>query len=159
MAIEIEHKFLINPLQKDNLILSLKDVKSELIAQGYLSTDKERTVRVRIKNDKGFITIKGLSNGLSRPEYEYEIPLMDAQELLKLCEYSIIKERYTISANNNLFWEIDFFKDKNEGLIVAEIEVPNEYTFFDKPEWIGLEVSNDHRYANSSLAMDPILGS
>jgi adenylate cyclase len=150
--IEIERKFLVNS----------NDFKTEAftqnrIAQGYLSSAPERTVRVRIKGNKGFLTIKGVSNesGLSRFEWEKEIPLEDAQKLLLLCEEGVIdKTRFEVKMGNHIF-EVDEFYGKNEGLIMAEIELKSETESFEKPSWLGKEVTGDNRYYNSFLSKNP----
>lgn len=155
MAIEIEYKFLI----KNEILMQeiIKDITPMLITQFYLNTDPERTVRVRIKDDKAYLTIKGKTQGISRAEYEYEIPQKDALEMKTLSQFSVTKERYVIPAGNQLFWEIDVFKEKNEGLVIAEIELPSENTPFEKPIWLGEDVTTDKAYANSNLALDPYL--
>lgn len=124
--------------------------------QGYLSTVKERTVRIRTVGEEGFITIKGITIGASRPEYEYEIPLKDANEMLdELCEKPIIeKTRYRIP-QGNLAWEIDEFEGDNRGLIVAEIELKDENQTVDFPDWVGKEVTDDPRYFNANLVKKP----
>ena len=149
MAKEIERKFLVNrELFKPN-------DEGEYIAQGYLSSTPERTVRVRIKNHRGYLTIKGKNIGISRSEFEYEIPEADAKELLELCEPSIIvKRRYIIDVDDSR-WEVDFFEADNEGLIIAEIELHSEDENFVKPDWVGDEVSMDKRYYNSNLSKYP----
>ena len=126
--------------------------------QGYLSTVKERTVRARVAGDQGFITIKGLTVGDSRPEYEYEIPLADANEILdQLAEKPIIeKTRYRIPQGDVVF-EVDEFEGVNKGLIVAEVELKSEDQKFDKPAWLGNEVSNDPRYFNANLVAKPFM--
>ena len=152
--IEIERKFLVNS----------NDFKTEAfaqnrIAQGYLSSIPGRTVRVRIKGNKGFLTIKGASNdsGLSRFEWEKEIPVDEAKELLKLCEKGIIdKTRFEVKIGNHIF-EIDEFYGENEGLIMAEIELKSETEPFEKPSWLGIEVTNDKRYYNSYLSQNPFM--
>ena len=149
MATEIERKFLVNKS------LFKPTNEGEYIAQGYLSSTLERTVRVRIKNNRGFLTIKGKNRGISRSEFEYEIPEPDARELLKLCEPSIIvKRRHIINVNNSI-WEVDIFEGDNNGLIVAEIELQSEDEIFSRPDWLGDEVSNDARYYNSNLSKRP----
>jgi len=150
--VEIERKFLVKS----------DDFKSQAfaqnnIAQGYLSSVPERTVRVRIKGHKGFITIKGISNsaGMSRFEWENEIPLDEAQELLKLCEKGKIeKTRYEIKSGDHVF-EVDEFYGENEGLIMAEIELNSEDETFEKPDWLGEEVTSDERYYNAYLSKNP----
>lgn len=125
--------------------------------QGYLNSVKERTVRIRTINDKAFLTVKGLTVGCTRLEFEYAIPYDDCVKMLdELAEKPIIeKTRYKIPAGNDLTWEIDEFHGVNEGLVVAEIEIPSEDTAFVKPEWIGEEVSSDPRYFNSNLVAHP----
>ena len=149
MAKEIERKFLVNKeLFKPN-------GNGEYIAQGYLSSNVEHTVRVRIKKDCGFLCIKGKNEGIIRNEFEYEIPLSDARELLKMCEPAIIvKNRYIINIENSI-WEVDVFEGDNEGLIVAEIELKTVDEIFSKPNWVGKEVSHDVRYYNSNLIKNP----
>ena len=127
------------------------------IAQGYLNSNPERTVRVRIKGDKGFLTIKGASNdaGLSRFEWEKEIHLADAQALMLLCEKGVIdKTRFEIKKGHHIF-EVDEFYRDNEGLIVAEIELKSETETFEKPDWLGTEVTGDIRYYNAYLSKKP----
>ena len=124
--------------------------------QGYLSTVKERTVRVRTVDDKGFITVKGLSVGASRSEYEYEIPAGDANEMLdRLCERPLIeKTRYRIPGAG-VVWEVDEFQGENRGLIVAEVELESEDQQVSLPDWIGREVTDDPRYYNANLVAHP----
>lgn len=125
--------------------------------QGYLNSAKERTVRIRTINDKAYLTVKGITVGCTRLEFEYEIPHADCVKMLdELAEKPIIeKTRYKIPAGNDLIWEIDEFHGVNEGLIVAEIELPSEDAPFIKPDWIGEEVSSDPRYFNSNLVSHP----
>ncbi len=133
-------------------------VKSQRITQGYLSSVPERTVRVRIKGEKGFITIKGIgsASGASRFEWEKEIPVAEVQDLLQLCEKGIIdKTRYLVPETGGLTFEIDEFYGDNEGLIMAEIELPSEDYPFEKPEWLGEEVTGDKKYYNSMLMKNP----
>ena len=124
--------------------------------QGYLSTIKERTVRVRTVGDRGFLTVKGLTTGISRLEFEYEIPAADAGRMLnELCERPLIaKTRYRVPFGG-LVWEIDEFHDENDGLVVAEVELSEPGQRFDRPAWIGKEVSGDPRYFNSNLIRHP----
>ncbi len=148
---EIERKFLVTGEYK-----SLAS-KSYRIAQGYLSSSPGRTVRIRTKGDKGYITIKGKSNesGLSRYEWEKEIPHNEAQELLALCDPGIInKTRYEIIFENQTY-EVDEFYGKNEGLTIAELELESETTSFSKPAWLGDEVTGDKRYYNVQLSIKP----
>jgi CYTH domain-containing protein len=124
--------------------------------QGYLSTVKERTVRVRTAGEKGFLTIKGVTVGASRPEYEYEIPASDANQILdQLCQQPLIeKTRYRISYAG-LVWEVDEFEGENRGLITAEVELKDEKQVVSFPEWVGREVTADPRYFNANLVAKP----
>ena len=152
MTKEIERKFLVKEEFKKFATKSYK------IAQGFLSTVPERTVRVRIRDDKGYLTIKGISNtsGTTRFEWEKEIPLVEAENLLTLCEPTIIEKiRYIIPANNALFFEVDEFKGVNKGLLIAEIELPEENAYYIKPSWLGKEVTGEVKYYNSMLAKKP----
>lgn len=150
MGKEIERKFLIAGEEWRKL------AKGIAYRQGYLSTVKERTVRVRTINDKGFLTIKGVTVGATRAEYEYPIPAADADEMLtNLCEKPLVeKNRYKIM-QGELAWEIDEFLGDNQGLTVAEIELADESQKFEKPAWIGSEVTGDPRYFNSNLIKNP----
>ncbi|WP_297576774.1 CYTH domain-containing protein [uncultured Deefgea sp.] len=149
MAVEIERKFL---LKNDTWRCAVHC--STRIAQGYLCTDPERTVRVRVKGDAAFLTIKGKNSGISRSEFEYEIPLADAVELLKLCPQVLDKTRHLLSIEQHTF-EIDEFHGDNAGLIVAELELASENSTYPQPEWLGAEVSGDARYYNSALSITP----
>lgn len=151
MALEIERKFLVKGNYKEYAYAH------EEIVQGYLSSVKERTVRVRIKGKKAYITIKGISNesGITRFEWEKEISINDARELLKLCEPGIIdKIRYYIKSDKHTF-EVDEFNGENQGLVMAEIELSSENEQFENPDWLGEEVTGDLRYYNSSLTKLP----
>ena len=151
MANEIERKFLVRGEFKN---LASKETR---IVQGYLSSIPERTVRVRIKGDKGFITIKGIGNtsGATRYEWEKEIPASEVEELLKICEPGVIdKTRYLVKVGNHTF-EVDEFYGENQGLTVAEIELSSESEDFVKPEWLGDEVTGDTKYYNSMLMKNP----
>lgn len=151
MAQEIERKFLING-DYNNMVIN-----KNRITQGYLSSTPGRTVRIRIQDKKGFITIKGMSSssGLSRYEWEKEIPLEEANELLKLCESGIIdKTRSLVKAGKHTY-EVDHFWGDNEGLVVAEIELNSETESFIKPTWLGMEVTGDQKYYNASLSKNP----
>lgn len=151
MPQEIERKFLVRGEYKQ--LAS----KSYRIAQGYLSTASGRTVRIRIKGDKGYITIKGKrsESGLSRYEWEKEIPVNEAQELLALCKPTIIdKTRYEVIFDGQTF-EVDEFYGENEGLTVAELELESEDTSYSKPEWLGEEVTQEKCYNNSFLSKYP----
>lgn len=149
MAVEIERKFLV---QGDGWRQGATGVR---YVQGYLNRDKARTVRVRIAGEHGFLTIKGLSVGATRAEFEYPIPLADAQALLALCEGPLIdKIRYRIP-HAGLVWELDVFAGDNAGLVLAEVELPHEDAVFARPGWVGAEVTDDARYFNSNLAQHP----
>lgn len=151
MANEIERKFLVKGDFKN---LASKETR---IVQGYLSSIPERTVRVRIKGDKGFITIKGIGNasGATRYEWEKEIPVNEVEELLKICEPGVIdKTRYLVKAGNHTF-EVDEFYGENLGLTVAEVELTSETESFEKPAWLGEEVTGDTKYYNSMLMKNP----
>ncbi len=131
--------------------------KATRITQGYLSSVPERTVRVRVKGDKGFITIKGIGNasGASRFEWEKEIPVEDVKALLEICEPGVIdKTRYLVKVGTHTF-EVDEFYGDNEGLTVAEVELSDENEAFDKPSWLGEEVTGDAKYYNSMLMKNP----
>lgn len=150
--IEIERKFLV----LNNDFKSEAFAKNE-IAQGYLSTVPERTVRVRIKGNDGFLTIKGAGNnsGMSRFEWEKKILVNEARELLKLCEKGVIsKTRFEVKVGFHTF-EVDEFYGENEGLIIAEIELESETENFQKPTWLGKEVTNDERFYNAFLSQNP----
>ena len=152
MAQEIERKFLVK-----SDIYKVDAFKATRIVQGYLSSVPERVVRVRIKGDKAFITIKGIANksGVSRYEWEKEIPVAEAEELLEICESGVIdKIRFEIK-NNAFKFEVDEFFNENQGLTVAEIELLNEDDKFEKPDWLGEEVTGDSRYYNSMLVKNP----
>ena len=151
MPQEIERKFLVKEGYKQFAFTHTR------ITQGYLSSIPERIVRVRINGEKGFITIKGVSNlsGMSRYEWEKEIPVDEARELLALCEPGIIdKTRYLVQVGKFSF-EVDEFYGENEGLIMAEIELSSEEELFEIPLWLGKEVTGDKRYYNSRLARNP----
>lgn len=148
MALEIERKFLVTSNE-------WKTIAGVKFSQGYLNRDKNRTVRVRMAGNQGFLTIKGANSGATRAEYEYEIPLADAQSLLDMCERPIIQKVRRIYECQGFKWEIDEFECENAGLIVAEIELSDENQAFEKPSWVGEEVTYDARYFNSNLAQHP----
>lgn len=149
MAREIERKFLVQGDEWREL------AKGAHYKQGYLSTKKECAVRVRSNGIKGFLTIKGINVGATRQEFEYEIPLVEAVEILQLCEKPIIeKKRYKIDFAG-FTWEVDEFFGENNGLLLAEIELDSEDQTFEKPAWIGKEVTNDPRYYNANLVKNP----
>lgn len=151
MGIEIERKFLL----RDERWRDAPGISSKPYRQGYLLRDSGKTIRVRVAGDKGYITIKGKTTSIARPEYEYEIPLKDAEELFAFCQGQIIeKTRYRIPYGKHV-WEVDEFSGDNAGLVVAEIELNAEDEAFEKPEWVGEEVSTDRRYTNAALSNNP----
>ena len=150
--IEIERKFLV----VSNAFV-VQAITRYRIVQGYISKNPDRTVRVRIKGEKGFLTIKGKGNesGMSRFEWEKEISLLEAQQLMPLCEEGTIdKTRYEVQSGKHII-EVDVFHGDNEGLIMAEVELLSESESFVKPAWLGEEVTNDERYYNSYLSKNP----
>ena len=160
MSKEIERKFLVS---SDAWKTTKPLGNQSLIIQGYLNSNPERTVRVRIddpisrKNtkEKAYITIKGKTSGISRAAFEYEIPSADAKELLDMCEKSLVQKIRTRIEFEGFTWEIDEFLNLNAPLVIAEIELDSEDQVFMMPTWLGNEVSRDFRYSNSSLARDP----
>ncbi len=149
---ETERKFLVN-----SEAFKAEALRQQKIVQGYLNSAPERTVRVRIKGEKAFLTIKGKSNesGLSRFEWEKEIPVEEAEALLQLCEPGMVeKVRYEVSCGKHIF-EIDEFFGANKGLLLAEVELASEEEEYEKPSWLGIEVSGDKRYYNSYLVNQP----
>ena len=151
MAQEIEKKFLVAGEFKESA------KKATRITQGYLSSVPERTVRVRVKGEKGYITVKGIGNdiGASRFEWEKEIPVEDVRDLLKICESGVIdKTRYLVDCDGHTF-EVDEFYGDNEGLVVAEVELGDENEAFTRPSWLGEEVTGDKKYYNSMLMKNP----
>ncbi len=151
MSIEIERKFLV----KGDFLPFVK--RKEKIVQAYLCASEERTVRIRIKGEAAFITIKGPSNknGFSRCEFEYPVPVADAEEMLSLCYAGFIeKERHYVESGKHTF-EVDVFHGANEGLILAELELESETEPYEKPDWLGEEVTGDERYYNAYLTLHP----
>ncbi|NQT68687.1 MAG: CYTH domain-containing protein [Desulfobacteraceae bacterium] len=149
MALEIERKFLVNNG-------TWRKEQGVMYRQGYLNSVKERTVRVRIIGDKGYLTVKGISRGAVRAEYEYEIPGVEAEAMLDdLCEKPLIEKMRCKIAYKGFVWEVDEFCGENQGLIVAEVELESEDQKFEKPEWIGEEVTADPRYLNANLIHHP----
>ena len=149
--VEIERKFLVDK-EKWSLIEKPDGI---VYIQGYLSMDEEKTVRVRVAGNRGFLTIKGKSETFSHPEYEYEIPPEDALELIKqytACQVEKVRTR--IPAGNHL-WEVDEFQRDNDGLLMAEIELESPEEAFEKPAWLREEVTGDHRYFNANLSLHP----
>ena len=150
MAKEIERKFLVVGDEWK------RGVTGVSYRQGYLSTVKERTVRVRTVGDKGFLTIKGVTVGVTRSEFEYSIPTADANALLNdLCEKPLIEKTRFKVQHAGLTWEIDEFFGENQGLVVAEVELKDEHQAIERPSWVGAEVSGDPRYFNSNLIKTP----
>ena len=150
--IEIERKFLVTSEEFKKVALA-----KYRIAQGYLNTNPKRTVRVRIKGNKSFITVKGMGSdsGMSRFEWEKEIPVDEAKQLLLLCENGVIdKTRFEVKSGQHLF-EVDEFYGDNDGLILAEIELQSETELFEIPSWLGKEVTNDERFYNAYLNQNP----
>lgn len=147
MALEIEKKYLVDEILIKDAIKNLKPVR---IIQGYISNNKSGVVRIRIKSRRAFLTIKSANQGITRHEYEYKIPYRDGIEMLNSIEKKITKDRYKIKCGNH-FWEVDFFKEKLDGLIVAEIELESEEEIFEVPSWVKEDVSDDPQYYNSNL--------
>ena len=148
MATEIERKSLVRGT-------SWRNGSGVPFIQGYLNRDKERTVRVRIAAGKAFLTIKSLTRGASRAEFEYDIPVADAEQLMKLSDGPIIRKNRYVIVYDGSTWEVDEFLDDNAGLVLAEIELSSEGQPFSRPPWLGAEVTHDRRYYNSSLASYP----
>jgi len=152
MSLEIERKFLVKNDDFKNQSFQKKTIK-----QGYLNSDKHRTVRIRVSDNRAYITIKGKSNnsGTTRFEWEKEINLKEAENLLLLCEPAIIeKTRYLVKVNNHIF-EVDEFYGNNKGLVIAEVELNSEIEKFEKPSWLAQEVTGDVKYYNSSISKHP----
>ena len=152
MGTEIERKFLVKGLGWEHS-------PHRSIKQGYLCTDPDRTVRIRLFETEAFITIKGRTHGITRAEYEYPIPLNEGIEMLKMCTGHIISKKRFIIKLDNTTWEVDQFEGAHQGLIIAEIELQSEQQPFHKPSWLGMEVSNDPRYTNSYLSQHSYLAS
>jgi adenylate cyclase len=150
VGIEIERKFLV-----DADTWRLLESEGSFYCQGYLSTSPQRTVRVRVADEKGFLTVKGLVTGATRAEYEYEIPIDEAQALLKICQKPLIEKKRHIIDGGEVTWEVDEFLGENQGLILAEVELRNENQEFMKPSWLAGEVTHDRRYYNANLVAYP----
>ncbi|PTT87361.1 adenylate cyclase [Pelomonas sp. HMWF004] len=150
MGIEIERKFLVTgeawrqPAERQTRF-----------SQGYLSRDPARTVRVRIAGERAFLTVKGATTGASRAEFEYEVPLADARQLLTLCDGPLVDKVRHLCVHEGMTWEVDEFLGANAGLVVAEIELQSEAQAFAQPAWLGAEVTGDARYVNANLAVSP----
>ena len=149
MALEIERKFLVDAEKLPAQIL----IDGEKISQGYLCVEPARTVRVRTKGQRGFLTIKSANVGIVRKEFEYQIPIEDAEELLKLCPHVLEKIRYKVEYAEKI-WEVDVFAGRHAGLILAEVELMAADEVVEIPNWIDKEVSDDPRYFNSNLALN-----
>lgn len=150
MGIEIERKFLVAGdawRQQAGAVTRF--------SQGYLSRDPARTVRVRIAGEQAFLTIKGATTGATRAEFEYAIPLADAQQLLPLCDGPVVEKRRHLCTHAGMTWEVDEFLGANAGLVLAEIELTAEDQPFERPAWLGEEVTGDARYVNANLAVRP----
>lgn len=147
MGIEIEHKYLV----RDDSYIGMAS-HSIFIAQGYLSRIPERTVRVRIFGERAFLTVKGKNSGASRLEFEYEIPLADANELLSLCEGKVIEKRRYYVEYEGFTWEVDRFEGALSPLVIAEIEIHSESTTYPLPSFVGQNVTDDPAYYNSNLS-------
>ncbi|WP_028583950.1 CYTH domain-containing protein [Desulfogranum mediterraneum] len=150
MGIEIERKFLVSSEEWR------QQGRGKVYCQGYIHASKERTVRVRLVGDQGYLTIKGASVGPSRMEFEYPIPPEDAMVMLEqLCEPPLIEKKRYLVEHEGFTWEVDEFFGENQGLIVAEIELESEEQSFARPPWLGMEVTDDSRYFNARLASYP----
>lgn len=151
MGLEIERKFLVNHAKW----AATEKPKREFYRQGYMLTDPNKTIRVRATDTKGFLTIKGKTEGATRAEFEYEIPKEEAIQLLNMFAVSdLTKYRYKVLFAEKL-WEVDVFLGENEGLIVAEIELVSEDETFDLPDWVGGEITGEKKYYNSNLSTFP----
>ena len=147
-ATEIERKFLVEPSWHPS-------DAGTLYRQGYLSSHPERVVRVRLAGDAAMLTIKGITTGVTRAEFEYPIPVDDAPALLALCEQPLIEKRRHVEVHAGKRWEIDVFSGANTGLVIAELELASEDEAFERPPWLGAEVSGDPRYYNNNLIANP----
>jgi CYTH domain-containing protein len=148
MPTEIERKFLVigDPWRQGPGVR---------VRQGFLNRDKQRTVRVRIAGGRAFLTVKGISRGAARAEFEYEIPPADAEQLLQLCDGPLIQKIRYVLEYKGFTWEVDEFLEENAGLVIAEIELDAEDQPFERPAWVGREVTDDPRYYNANLAEHP----
>lgn len=147
MAIEIEHKFLV----ANDSYKSMATGKIE-ICQGYLNRNPDRTVRVRTVGEKGFLTVKGLNHGAKRLEFEYEIPGQDARRLLDLCEPPIVEKTRYLVPFEDLIWEVDEFHGNLKGVVLAEVELPDIEAKYEKPSFIGTDITGNPLYYNSNLS-------
>lgn len=147
MGVEIEHKYLVKGDSYKGA-----STESHHIMQGYLSRTPERTVRIRVRDNEGYLTVKGINHGDKRAEYEYPIPYADAIEMLQLCEGQIIDKTRYIVPFGGFIWEVDEFHGAHEGLVIAEIEIPSSDTHYDRPDFISDNVTGDPQYYNSALS-------
>lgn len=150
MGIEIERKFLVADAGWREAV-----TQSTRFSQGYLSRDPARTVRVRVAGDAAFLAIKGRTQGASRAEFEYAVPVADAQALLALCDGPVVEKLRHLCPHAGMTWEVDEFLGANAGLVVAELELQSEDQAFERPAWVGQEVTGDGRYVNANLAVHP----
>lgn len=150
MGIEIERKFLVTGEGWRQAAS-----RQTRFSQGYLSRDPARTVRVRIAGTHAFLTIKGATTGATRAEFEYEVPVVDAQQLLAMCDGPVVEKVRHLCGHAGMTWEVDEFLGANAGLVVAEIELASEAQAFERPAWVGEEVTGDARYVNANLAVRP----
>jgi len=148
MAIEIERKFLVTGT-------GWRQPAGVRISQGYLNLDKERTVRVRVSDEQGFLTVKGITRGATRAEFEYEVPVADARLMLGMCAGAVIHKVRHLVAYRGRTWEVDEFSGDNAPLVIAEIELQDEAERFERPPWLGEEVTSDPRYYNANLVAAP----
>jgi len=148
MGTEIERKFLVTGE-------SWRIGESTPYLQGYLNHERHRTVRVRVAGNDAMLTVKGISIGISRAEYEYSIPLSDAMQMLELCDGALVEKKRWLASVGNMTWEIDEFIGLNQGLVIAEIELEYESQNFELPNWVDKEVTGDDRYFNSNLSKAP----
>ncbi len=153
MGIEIERKFLVMGDAWRHEV-----AKQTRFSQGYLSREPARTVRVRIAGEQAFLTIKGATHGATRAEFEYAVPLADAQQMLAMCDGPVVEKIRHLCPFEGMTWEVDEFLGANAGLVVAEIELASEGQVFAKPAWLGAEVTGDGRYVNANLAVNPFTG-
>jgi adenylate cyclase len=151
MGVEIERKFLVDQSKWSQI----NKPEGVVFKQGYIANSSEATIRIRIAGDKAFLTIKGITSGISRKEYEYEIPVADADEMLKNFASSWVEKKRHFINHGNHIWEVDEFSGDNNGLLMAEIELNDENERFELPDWLIEEVTGDSRYFNSNLSVAP----
>ncbi|MFK5952994.1 MAG: CYTH domain-containing protein [Desulfobacterium sp.] len=154
MGIEIERKFLVKTIS-GRMPWQTHNIVPLMLRQGYLRNSKNATVRVRTSDQTGFITIKGPTENATRKEFEYEIPLTEALEMFGLCQGALIEKKRYYMVHKGFTWEIDEFSGENQGLVVAEIELNSLDEYFEKPPWLGREVTPDPRYCNACLVSHP----